>query len=403
LINDTEYNFDSIVKIFKKKQIYQLVLFVFFCQSKSLLAQHNLLLNGGFEDINTCTEYNAECGVEAWFYLLEVKAQMQTNETNIDLLGYNSLAVDYKWQGFEGLSPVIGTILPCRLQKDSTYIFRGIFSAILNAVLILKPGVVMGEKFYVPQRPFSAQMQPAEITNIRQIPKTNFFRFEYAFIATGREKYLTFGTFVSKDTTSKIKLTRTPIITLTMDDFELRSANNNEVVCNYYEANKKKIYSYNFRHREMDNNLFTKGELPIDLAKIDSNYITHFEAPKKTIRPDTLKLSDVLFDFNKANLKAEGIKMLEKFFNPAAQIQTIDSIYIEGHTDSIGTDVRNFRLSSERSKSVESWLVLNNILSPQQIQIHSFGKTRPVASNKTEKGRALNRRVEIIIFRRTEK
>src|SRR4029078_8589208 len=104
---------------------------------------------------------------------------MQTNETNIDLLGYNSLAVDVKWQGYEGLSPVIGTILPCRLQKDSIYIFSGIFSATLNAILILKPGVAIGEKFYVPQRPFAAQVQPAEINDIKQIPKTNFFRFQY--------------------------------------------------------------------------------------------------------------------------------------------------------------------------------------------------------------------------------
>jgi outer membrane protein OmpA-like peptidoglycan-associated protein len=379
-----------------------LIIFFIFLHPGKVLAQHNLLLNGGFEDINTCTEYNAECGVEAWFYLLEVKAQMQTNETDLALLGYNSLAVSYKWQGYEGLSPVIGTILPCRLQKDSTYIFSGIFSATLNAILILKPGVAMGEKFYVPQRPFSAQMQPATIIDIKPIPKTNFFRFEYSFIATGTEKYLTFGTFISKDTTSKIKLRGIPIITLTMDDFELRSANNKEVVCNDFETNKKKIYNYNFRHRDMDNNLFTKGELPIDLSKTDSNNLTRHEIPKKIIKPDTLNLGELFFDFNKANLKKEGITLLEKFFNPGGMSQTIDSIYIEGHTDSIGTDAKNFKLSFERSKSVQSWLILNNILSPEQIQIHSFGKTRPVATNSTSKGRALNRRVEIIVFRRSE-
>ena len=379
---------------------YILFIFLIILLPAKIFAQHNLLLNGGFEDINTCTEYKAECGVEGWFYLLEVKAQMQTNDANIDLLGYNSLAVSYKWQGFEGLSPVIGTILPCRLQKDSAYVFRGIFSATLNAILVLKPGMAVGEKFYVPQRPFSAQMQPAEIGDMKQIPKTNFYRFEYKFIATGTERYLTFGTFISKDTTSKLKLRGIPIITLTMDDFELRSANNNEVVCNDFEVNKKRIYNYNFRHRDMDNNLFTKGELPIDLTKSDSNNLTRFEIPKRIIKPDTLKLGELFFDFNKANLEKDGITMLEKFFNPAEQRQPIDSIYIEGHTDSIGTDARNFKLSFDRSKTVESWLVLNNILSHEQIQIHSFGKTRPVVSNATSKGRALNRRVEIIIFRR---
>src|SRR6266496_1401247 len=109
------------------------VLFILFAflQPEEIFAQHNFLLNGGFEDINTCTEYNAECGVEAWFYLQEIKAQMQTNDADIDLLGYNTLAVAFKWMGYEGLSPVIGTILPCRLQKDSIYIFKGIFSATL--------------------------------------------------------------------------------------------------------------------------------------------------------------------------------------------------------------------------------------------------------------------------------
>jgi outer membrane protein OmpA-like peptidoglycan-associated protein len=387
--------------MFSKPYSFLIILLLSF-QPVRILAQHNLLLNGGFEDINTCTEYNSECGVEGWFYLQEVKAQMQSNDVVSSLLGSNSLAVSFKWQGHQAMLPVIGTILPCQLQKDSLYIFSGIFSATLNARLILQPGMAIGEKFYVPQKSFSTQMQPAAFTSVKPIPQTNFFRFEYSFRATGNEKYLTFGTFISEDTTTKLTLRGTPVITLMMDGFELRSANENEVVCNNYESNRKKIYSYNFRHREMDNNLFSKGELPVRLVPSDSNSITRFEWPKKTAKPDTLKLGDVFFDFNKAQLKPDGMKMLESFFLPPEKNQNIDSIYIEGHTDSIGSDAKNFTLSSERSKAVQSWLVMNDILAPEQIQIHPYGKTRPVTSNKTEKGRALNRRVEIIIFRRTE-
>ena len=116
-------------------------------------AQTNLLLNGGFEDINTCTEYKAECGVEAWFYLKDVKAQMLLNENNISLLGANSFGIFYNWTGYENFTPVIGTILPCGLQKNKRYTFKGIMTARLNPKLILKPAICLGEKFYVPGRP----------------------------------------------------------------------------------------------------------------------------------------------------------------------------------------------------------------------------------------------------------
>jgi hypothetical protein len=68
------------------KNKIQLLVTVFLLQLNILSAQTDLLLNGDFEDINTCTEYNAECGVEGWFYLKEVKAQMLNNEVPSKLL-----------------------------------------------------------------------------------------------------------------------------------------------------------------------------------------------------------------------------------------------------------------------------------------------------------------------------
>ena len=80
----------------------------------------------------------------------------------------------------------------------------------------------------------------------------------------------------------------------------------------------------------------------------------------------------------------------------------IDSIYIEGHTDSIGTDKRNLALSLERCESIQQWLILNSILDKNNMQVHPFGKSKPVATNSTPQGRALNRRVEMIVFRKPE-
>ena len=106
------------------KRIHPLLLLVILC-SNSLTGhtQINLLLNGGFDDINTCTEYKAECGVEGWFYLKDVKIQMLANDSANQLTGTNSIAIFYNWINYTGFSPVIGTILPCNRQTGRASTF----------------------------------------------------------------------------------------------------------------------------------------------------------------------------------------------------------------------------------------------------------------------------------------
>ena len=367
-------------------------------------AQTNLLLNGGFEDVNTCTEYSSECGVEGWFYLKDVKAQMLENETNTNRFGSNSFGIFYNWLGYTDFAPLIGAILPCGLQKDSRYTFKGIISAKLNPKLILKAGICVGEKFYVPKRPFSKNMQPERIDSIKKIPNTNFFEFEYSFIATGKEKYLTFGTYVEEDTVgAKKKLIGTQTVSLVLDNFQLIPANEKETTCPDFTLNKEEIYKYNFRHKEMDYSLYGRGELAIVFTNEDSNSITQIKEPPPPtlppLKPDTLKLGDVFFDFNKAKLKPEAIKMLQAFFINNKTASSIDSMYVEGHTDSIGSDSRNLTLSFQRCESIRQWLLQNKVSTAAVIQVHPFGKSKPVTSNSTSQGRAMNRRVEMIVFR----
>lgn len=368
-------------------------------------AQTNLLLNGGFEDVNTCTEYTAECGVEGWFYLKDVKAQMLGNETHTNLLGKNSFGIFYNWVGYTSFTPVIGAILPCGLQKNNRYIFKGIISARLNPKLILKPGICVGEKFYVPGRPFSKKMRPDSIVLMKPIPNTNFFQFEYSFLADGTEKYLTFGTFTEEDTVAgKKKLIGSQTVSLMLDNFQLIPGESREIACPDFLFNKEKIYRYNFRHKEMDYSLFGKGELAIVFNDVDSSFITKIKnTPPPPLKPDTLKLGDIFFDFNKANLKSEALKMLELFFLKNNTSSSIDSINIEGHTDSIGTDGRNIELSLQRCESIRQWLLINNIVAAGALQVHPIGKAKPIASNRTLQGRAMNRRVEMIVFRQPGK
>ena len=73
------------------------------------------------------------------------------------------------------------------------------------------------------------------------------------------------------------------------------------------------------------------------------------------------------------------------------------NLVIEGHTDSTGSDVNNQHLSQRRAESVRAYLVANGTLPMEKIIAVGYGSKRPLASNKTAKGRAINRRIDVII------
>jgi len=108
-----------------------------------------------------------------------------------------------------------------------------------------------------------------------------------------------------------------------------------------------------------------------------------------------VNLSDVLFDTGSYTLKPGAREKLAKISgillaHPGLTLQ------IEGHTDSVGGDEFNQRLSEQRAGSVRDFLA-NNGVPASSITARGFGKTEPVATNDTPEGRQRNRRVEIIV------
>ncbi|PNG15133.1 OmpA family protein [Stutzerimonas stutzeri] len=102
---------------------------------------------------------------------------------------------------------------------------------------------------------------------------------------------------------------------------------------------------------------------------------------------------DVKFDFDKAKVREESysdIKNLADFMQQYPQTSTT----VEGHTDSVGTDQYNQRLSERRAQAVRDVLVNQYGVSGQRVDSIGYGETRPVADNSTEEGRQINRRVE---------
>lgn len=110
-----------------------------------------------------------------------------------------------------------------------------------------------------------------------------------------------------------------------------------------------------------------------------------------------VRLNNVFFDFDKWNLRPESFVELDRVVkllteNPAIEIE------MSAHTDSRGSDDYNFKLSDNRARSVMEY-ILSKGITPNRITSHGYGETIPVATNETDEGRQLNRRVEFKIMK----
>lgn len=106
---------------------------------------------------------------------------------------------------------------------------------------------------------------------------------------------------------------------------------------------------------------------------------------------------EILFDFDSYSVK-NGVKDSLDGLAKALKEHREIKLKIDGHTDFIGTDQYNFNLSLKRANSIKTYLISKGVMG-NNISIEGYGKQNPIASNKTESGRAKNRRVEFIISR----
>jgi outer membrane protein OmpA-like peptidoglycan-associated protein len=151
-------------------------------------------------------------------------------------------------------------------------------------------------------------------------------------------------------------------------------------------------YAFNVNRRGY---LFFSENFSLSQKSPDSTY--HIDIPLQPIEANaTVVLKNVFFDFNKYELKAESqvelasvVRLLKE--NPSVKIQ------INGHTDNIGKPADNLKLSNERARAVINYLSANGI-DAKRLSFRGYGDTQPLADNKTEEGRARNRRTELKVI-----
>jgi OOP family OmpA-OmpF porin len=124
--------------------------------------------------------------------------------------------------------------------------------------------------------------------------------------------------------------------------------------------------------------------------------VAEASAPVVTVKKKIV-LRGVTFDFDRATIRPDAAAILAEAARILREESDLD-VAVDGHTDAMGTDAYNQRLSERRARAVEESLVRLGV-GASRLRPQGFGETRPVASNETEEGRAQNRRVELNVIR----
>jgi OOP family OmpA-OmpF porin len=101
------------------------------------------------------------------------------------------------------------------------------------------------------------------------------------------------------------------------------------------------------------------------------------------------------FDFGKSTIRARSLPYLTRVSD--MMVKKGFSLKLAGHTDNVGSDAANMKLSKNRAESVKSYLVSQGVNSGK-IEATGYGESQPIATNKTDAGRQKNRRVEFTLF-----
>ncbi|KHK61384.1 OmpA family protein [Pseudomonas frederiksbergensis] len=117
------------------------------------------------------------------------------------------------------------------------------------------------------------------------------------------------------------------------------------------------------------------------------------------VKEETIVVRDVHFEFNKATLTSTDKEVLNTIATRLKQETSTAQLSVTGHTDSVGSDAYNQKLSEKRANAVVQYLIDSGVPRASFVSVSGAGESQPVADNKTADGRAMNRRTEIKINR----
>jgi outer membrane protein OmpA-like peptidoglycan-associated protein len=361
----------------------------------------NLLVNGGFEDENICTEYEKNCAPEAWiatslyfnyYFSAPLKYLVKAHE------GTHYVGLTAGSLGMQGIRNFIRTRLLCGLQKGHQYkLEMYVFSLhpILDSI-----GIYFSPQDFLYERRYFKLLKP-QLWTINgldtAIKKTRTWqKVQLVYTADGTEGFITIGNFKRLDHTGIPGPDFRDEYYFFFDDVSLTPVNINEKLCEQADSVKKEIYNENERHSILERKVKLYRRNPPPVFPLPQT-----TEEKKKQRIDTLVIPDIFFATARYELTPASFYLLDSFASQL-KLPEIDSMIVEGHTDSIGKLAYNETLSLNRATSVKNYLSNKVAMLETKTITRGFAFLRPVASNKTPEGRQMNRRVEIILYRKEE-
>ena len=349
-----------------------------------MLSAQNLIYNGGFEDLNICTELDSECGAEAWF-----RNPLRRSESNLkgfskaysgktsEIIVIESVKRPIKGRVF------IYSMLKCDLTKGEKYRISFWLNPIKNQALEL--GILLSDKEMVP-----GIKNPLDHRPSFPIKKKDFVKkekqwtlYEFIYQAKGKERYITIGNFdkeVYCPDKQLIADNRAGDLVNFIDDLSLEPLNPTSEECDS-SHNRKRLYSFNNRHT----------------YKLGLSYNEKKSITKKNPPLNTIEIPALAFKFDSSKLSDNYQEQLDSITNHLRSLNP-QSIEIIGHTDDVGSAEYNAQLSLKRANEVKNIIVSKIKEYDSIITTKGLGEEAPKVENNSSENRYINRRVEMKVI-----
>jgi outer membrane protein OmpA-like peptidoglycan-associated protein len=362
----------------------RLTVILLFISIKSI--SQNLLMNPGFEDENICTEFNMNCAPEGWISNC-FSGNYYFRDVNNSAKGEHFVGIPLNTPGRTDGRYFIRTHLLCGLRKDAEYRIEFFIRSAqpdLDSV-----GISFYEQDPLYEKQSLKKLQPdfwlADIIPSFDKRHDNWFQASVTYRAKGNENFIVFGDYKKLPH----KFFGGPDLLNNyyyfIDEVHLVALNPQEKMCSSADSVKNAEYDFNDRHNLLQKQSYIYSKNPPEVIP----------SPKTIIqRIDTLVIPDVLFASNSYNLNKNAGVLLDSFMKTIKNL-VVDSLVVEGHTDSIGSYPANQLLSANRAKVVADYLQPHFT---SRIRTTGWASDRPVADNRTAAGRQKNRRVEIYLY-----
>lgn len=372
-----------------RNRILFLIAGLILLNASHLFAQ-NLLVNGGFEEENICTEYQVNCAPEGWVcnvdgfenYFKDPRRAHQGTHCMAIVAGFS-------FKNFQ--RSYIRSKLVCGLRKGHQYRLSFYLKSpypILDSI-----GVLFTSFDFL----FGQTRLQHLVPSIFVRPEAGKFKTDSSwqkvsmvYTARGDEAFVTIANFSRHDINGPTSSNTERRFFVFVDEVSLLPVDRRESICEGWQRNRDDIYAQNDRHEIMRQEIRqNKNNPPTVLVRPFTSLVIM----------DTLVVPDVLFATAKSELRREGFSMLDSICRNLAS-KRIDSVVVEGHTDNTGTPQLNEQLALDRAWSVEDAIRSRLALPVGAVVTRGWADRRPVADNLSATGRQLNRRVEIIVYTR---